>query len=212
MMPYDPLMSNLKPVWKPQYLVTTSMVRCLMDIEAVRTAVDRMVIPPEIEVELRRQARLHAAHYSTRIEGNRPESSDVPRLMVELVNWVSLATHPHHNYYEGRAGADLTPWMECFLSTLTAAFDKVRESVDRHAGEHPIVEPEFIRHLDHRTRIVFSLFGEKETVTNIQVAQTLGLSARMARVLIKGWVDGRMLVVTAAARRNRAYGLSAIYR
>jgi Fic family protein len=210
-----------------------------------------------------------------------PEASDVPRLMTELVNWVSLAeksrvpvplvagllhyqfvtihpyydgngrtarllatfilqrggyglqglfsleefhardlaayygvlaAHPHYNYYKGRAGADLTPWMEYFLSTLKAAFNQVRESVDHYTGEHPIIEPEFIRHLDRRTRIILSLFGEKETITNIEVAQTLGLSERMARVLIKRWVDGDMLVVTTMARRNRAYGLSAIYR
>ena len=363
-------MKNVKPIWEPQYRVTTDMVRCLMDIEAIRTTVGQTVLTTAVEAKLRHQARLHSTHYSTRIEGNRltlaeteqaiqdrkvgfqgrerdvlevkyywdallkveacaaikrpltenlirrlhgwvehgprsrptpfrdgqnvisdsasgvivympPEASDVPRLMNELVNWVSwaektgvpaplvagllhyqfvtihpyydgngrtarllatfilqrggyglqgffsleefhardltayyrvLATHPHHNYYEGRADADLTPWMNYFLSTLTDAFGEVRDSVTRHAGQNLIVEPEFIRRLDHRSRIVLSLFGDRETVTNVQVAQALGLSARMARVLIKGWMDGGMLVVTAAARRNRAYGLSAIYR
>ena len=102
--------------------------------------------------------------------------------------------------------------MNYFLSILADAFGEVRDSVARHAGQNLIVEPEFIRRLDHRSRIALSLFGNRETVTNVQVAQALGLSTRMARVLIKGWVDGGMLVVTAAARRNRAYGLSAMYR
>lgn len=363
-------MKNVKPIWKPQYQVTTDMVRCLMDIEAIRTKIGQTALITAVEAKLRHQARLHATHYSTRIEGNRltlaeteqaiqdrkvgfqgrerdvlevkyywdallkveawaaikrpltenlirrlhgwvehgprsrptpfrdgqnvirdsasgvivympPEASDVPRLMNELVNWVSwaektgvpvslvagllhyqfvtihpyydgngrtarllatfilqrggyglqgffsleefhardllayyraLATHPHHNYYEGRANADLTSWMNYFLSTLADAFGEVRDSVARHAGQNLIVEPEFIRRLDHRSRIALSLFGNRETVTNVQVAQALGLSTRMARVLIKGWVDGGMLVVTAAARRNRAYGLSAMYR
>ncbi len=363
-------MKNVKPIWEPQYRVTTDMVRCLMDIEAIRTTVGQTALTTAVEAKLRHQARLHSTHYSTRIEGNRltlaeaeqaiqdrkagfqgrerdvlevkcywdallkveawaaikrpltenlirrlhgwvehgprsrptpfrdgqnvirdsasgaivympPEASDVPRLMKELVNWVSwvektgvpvplvagllhyqfvtihpyydgngrtarllatfilqrggyglqgffsleefhardltayyraLATHPHHNYYEGRANADLTSWMNYFLSTLADAFGEVRDSVTRHAGQNLIVEPEFIRRLDHRSRIALSLLGDRETVTNVQVAQALGLSTRMARVLIKGWVDGGMLVVTAAARRNRAYGLSAIYR
>jgi Fic family protein len=34
----------------------------------------------------------------------------------------SLAAHPHHNYYEGRAEADLTPWLEYFLKVLAAVF------------------------------------------------------------------------------------------
>lgn len=363
-------MKNVKPIWKPQYRVTTDMVRCLMDIEAIRTTVGQTALTTAVEAKLRRQARLHSTHYSTRIEGNRltlaeteqviqdrkaefqgrerdvlevkyywdallkveawaaikrpltenlirrlhgwvehgprsrptpyrdgqnvirdsasgaivympPEASDVPRLMNELVNWVSwaektgvpvplvasllhyqfvtihpyydgngrtarllatfilqrggyglqgffsleefhardltayyraLATHPHHNYYAGRAIADLTPWMSYFLSTLDGAFGEVKDSVARHAEQNLIVEPEFIRRLDHRSRIALSLFADRETVTNGQIAQALGLSTRMARVLIKRWVDGGMLVVTAAARRNRAYGLSAIYR
>ena len=28
-------MKNVKPIWKPQYRVTTDMVRSLMDIEAI---------------------------------------------------------------------------------------------------------------------------------------------------------------------------------
>ena len=32
------------------------------------------------------------------------------RDLAAYYNW--LAVHPHHNYYEGRADADLTPWME----------------------------------------------------------------------------------------------------
>ena len=363
-------MKNVKPIWEPQYRVTTDMVRCLMDIEAIRTTVGQTALTTAVEAKLRHQARLHSTHYSTRIEGNRltlaeaeqaiqdrkagfqgrerdvlevkcywdallkveawaaikrpltenlirrlhgwvehgprsrptpfrdgqnvirdsssgaivympPEASDVPRLMKELVNWVSwaektgvpvplvagllhyqfvtihpyydgngrtarllatfilqrggyglqgffsleefhardltayyraLATHPHHNYYEGRANADLTSWMNYFLSTLADAFGEVRDSVTRHAGQNLIVEPEFIRCLDHRSRIALSLFGDRETVTNVQVAQALGLSTRMARILIKGWVDGGMLVVTATAKRNRAYGLTASYR
>lgn len=363
-------MKKVKSIWKPQYRVTTDMLRCLMDIEAIRTTVGQTALTTTVEAKLRHQARLHSTHYSTRIEGNRltlaeaeqaiqdrkagfqgrerdvlevkyywdallkvevwaaikrpltenlirwlhgwvehgprsrptpfrdgqnvirdsssgaiaympPEASDVPRLMNELVNWVSwaektgvsvplvagllhyqfvtihpyydgngrtarllatfilqrggyglqgffsleefhawdltayyraLATHHHHNYYEGRANADLTSWMSYFLSTLASAFGEVRDSLTRRAGQNQIVEPEFIRSLDHRSRIALSLFGNQDTVTNVQVAQALGLSTRMARILIKGWVDGGMMVVKAAAKRNRAYGLSAIYR
>jgi Fic family protein len=39
----------------------------------------------------------------------------------------SLAAHPHHNYYEGRADADLTPWLEYFLRTLTQAVTAAEE-------------------------------------------------------------------------------------
>jgi Fic family protein len=46
------------------------MVRCLMDIEAIRTTVGQIALTTTVEAKLRRQARLHSTHYSTRIEGN----------------------------------------------------------------------------------------------------------------------------------------------
>ena len=64
-------MKNVKPIWKPQYRVTTDMVRCLMDIETIRTTVGQTALTTAVEAKLRRQARLHSTHYSTRIEGNR---------------------------------------------------------------------------------------------------------------------------------------------
>lgn len=37
----------------------------------------------------------------------------------------SLAVHPHHNYYEGRSDADLTPWLEYFIKTEQVAASQV---------------------------------------------------------------------------------------
>jgi len=34
-------MKNVKPIWEPQYRVTTDTVRCLMDTEVIR-AMERM--------------------------------------------------------------------------------------------------------------------------------------------------------------------------
>jgi len=43
----------------------------------------------------------------------------------------SLTVHPHHNYYEGRAEADLTVWLEYFLATVAAVFVATRQEVFR---------------------------------------------------------------------------------
>ena len=39
--------------------------------------------------------------------------------------YAALVTHPHHNYYEGRADADLTPWLGYFLRGMVAVFESV---------------------------------------------------------------------------------------
>lgn len=47
------------------------MARNLMAIEGARAVVEHIALPPAVQAELRRRARLRSTHYSTRIEGNR---------------------------------------------------------------------------------------------------------------------------------------------
>jgi len=56
------------------------------------------------------------------------------------------------------------------------------------------------------------LFAKQDTITATQVAETLGLSERMARNLMLGWVGDGWLLAADDSRRKRAYALSAIYR
>ena len=124
----------------------------------------------------------------------------------------ALTSHPHHNYYFGRSEADLTPWLEYFISTLAEVFEAVRQKAEKCGAEGRPAEPEALRRLDHRARVVLGLFAGKDPITAPQVASELGLSERMARNLLKGWVDDGWLEVADSSRRARAYSLSAIYR
>jgi Fic family protein len=357
-------------MWSPSYSITPKTARLLMDIEAARAEVEHMPLPPTVEAELRRQARVRSTHYSTGIEGNRltlaeaekvirnakaefrgrerdvrevrnywnallrveewaedgrpvtedlirrlhalvergarsrptpyrdgqnvirdsasgalvympPEAKDVPGLMAGLVRWVkgarkagvpvpllaglahyqfvtihpyydgngrtgrllatlllhqggyglgglisveehhardlpayyrALAVHPHHNYYEGRAEADLTSWVDYFVATLAETFAAVRREAKRLAGKGIQAEPKLLRKLDRRARIVLGLFAGADRVAARDVARALGLSDRMARVLLKQWVADGWLVVADPSRRKRAYELTASYR
>ena len=58
----------------------------------------------------------------------------------------SLVAHPHHNYYEGRAEADLTPWLEYFLQVLAAVFGAALQEALR-AAEGFAPGPARYRHL-----------------------------------------------------------------
>jgi Fic family protein len=46
----------------------------------------------------------------------------------------AIAIGPSHNYYEGRAKADITPWVEYFIEGAVSAFERVMERVE-HAKE-----------------------------------------------------------------------------
>lgn len=356
-------------IWQPRYTLTPAVVRHLLEIEAARAVVEQVALPPAVESELRRRARIRATHYSTRIEGNRltlaeaeqvvtgqrvrlhgrerdagevrnywkallrveewaarnsdltedlirrlhslvedgrtqpspyrdgqnmiresetgalvylpPEAKDVPALMKGLVDWVrqtrserlppplmaglahyqfvtihpyydgngrtarllatfllqrdgyglngffsieeehardlaayynSLAVHPHHNYYEGRDTADLTPWVEYFLSTLAGVFTTAKEEVLRLVRDGLRVEPDALRRLDPRARAVLALFTHQDRITAMDVANTLALSSRTARLLLQDWVEDGWIVVADPSRKGRTYELSAVYR
>jgi Fic family protein len=124
----------------------------------------------------------------------------------------SLAVHAQHNYYDGRAEADLTVWLEYFMTTLSEVFTSAREEALHLAIEGVPSEPEELRRLDHRARVVLALFDQANQITTAQVAEALGLSPRMARVLLRDWVNAGWLEVVEASNRNRTYGLSATYR
>lgn len=124
----------------------------------------------------------------------------------------SLAIHPHHNYYEGRADADLTPWLEYFIKTLADVFTSAKDEALRYSRQGVPAEPAELRRLDHRARTVLALFSKTEQINSSQVAVTLGLSERMTRLLLKTWVKDGWLVIANPSNRNRSYGLSAIYR
>src|SRR3954451_23321759 len=68
----------------------------------------------------------------------------------------SLAIHPHHNYYEGRNAADLTPWLEYFLEVLATVFTATREEIVRMTRADSPGEPDALRRLDARARAVLA--------------------------------------------------------
>lgn len=124
----------------------------------------------------------------------------------------ALTVHPHHNYYEGRAEADLAGWVEYFIRMLADVFTATKEEAQHRAGEREQMEPEALRRLDPRGRAVLFLFARTERITSADVARTLGLSQRMARNLLKDWVEEGWLEIADSSRRGRAYTLSAGYR
>lgn len=56
--------------FSPRYTLTPSMVRYLMEIEACRQLVDAFPLDEGVQSVLRRDARINAAHFSTKIEAN----------------------------------------------------------------------------------------------------------------------------------------------
>lgn len=124
----------------------------------------------------------------------------------------SLVVHQHHNYYFGRAEADLTGWLEYFISLLAHVFTQAKDEALRLGKTGLPSEPEKLRRLDRRARVVLALFAKQEHITVKDAAVALGLSDRMVRLLMQQWLQEGWLIMANSSNRSRAYGLSANYR
>ncbi len=124
----------------------------------------------------------------------------------------ALQVHPAHNYYDGRAFAEMTSWLDYFVKGMAAVFESVAGEIRARALKPDKKSDQALRKLDRRARIVLGLFSKQETVTANDVALSLGLSPRQARELLAEWTEAGWLEIGNAARKSRRYHLSAEYR
>jgi len=119
----------------------------------------------------------------------------------------ALVTHPHHNHYEGRHEADITPWLVYFLEGMAQVFQQAAAEVRRLNEQPPAPEPAWMQGLDRRARRVAALLEAHDTVRSAEVAAVLGVSQRQARHLLQQWVAEGWLEVADPSRKNRRYRL-----
>ena len=124
----------------------------------------------------------------------------------------ALAIHPHHNYYAGRADADLTSWIGYFIQTLSHVFTISKAETLRLSSVGSRIMPKVLRRLEPRAKTVIALFARQEKISSHDVAHALGLSQRMARELLCAWVSDGWLEIANPSNRGRAYRLAANYR
>jgi hypothetical protein len=141
---------------------------------------------------------------------------EAARQAVQLADlpayYAAVQTHPHHNYYAGRADADLTGWLAYFLDAMAITFRRVAQEVRERAGQIAVPEPAALRRLDRRARLILGLFTRQETITAADMARAIGLSPRAARDLLAAWMHDGWLAISDPARKSRRYRLSAEYR
>ena len=124
----------------------------------------------------------------------------------------ALTIGPSHNYYEGRAGADITRWVEYFCKGAAESFENVRKRAEDAARMGAEDTSPWLRKLDPRPRKMLELFLDRDTITSRDVEKLFVLSQRAARNLLTGWVEQGILVVADPAKKSRKYGLASEYR
>lgn len=120
----------------------------------------------------------------------------------------ALNVGPSHNYYLGRADADITPWLAYFIEGMATSFERVLRHMSREQKRGSADQSLLIRHLDHKQRRALELFEHAETVTARQVGELFGFKPRTSAHLCSQWVTDGFLIIANPSNKARSYRLA----
>ncbi len=123
----------------------------------------------------------------------------------------ALTVGPSHNYYMGRAEADITKWIAYFIEGMAASFEKVRDQALREAEKGGKDQSKLLRDLDAKQRRALTLFQKSREITARDVASLFGYKPRTAALLCQRWVEKGFLETTDPAKKSRHYKLGDTY-
>ena len=126
-----------------------------------------------------------------------------------LSSYYSALSVGSHNYYEGRAEGDVTPFISYFCAGMADAFTKVRTAAARAEERTAIDRSTLLRDLEPRQRRLLGLFRKQGSATSAEMAAHLGMSPRTVAQLSRAWIESGFLEYQNPARKNRSYRLGA---
>ncbi|HVS72565.1 MAG TPA: Fic family protein [Phycisphaerae bacterium] len=125
--------------------------------------------------------------------------------------YAALAVGPSHNYYLGRAEADVTGFVSYFCQGMAEAFGAIRRQASRAAERGAKDRAAEMRALDLRQRRLLTLFKRSQIVTAAEMARHLGLSHRTILEYCRKWVAVEFLEMQDASKKKRSYRLGKRY-
>jgi len=113
-----------------------------------------------------------------------------------------------HNYYMGRAEADITKWVDYFIEGMAISFENVLVRMVEAKTQGSLDQSGLIRKLDPKQRKVLTLFQQFETVTSRQIGELFGFKPRTSAALCAKWVESGFLIMVDSSNKGRKYKLS----
>jgi len=117
----------------------------------------------------------------------------------------------HHNYYMGRAEADITRWVEYFVSGMAISFEKVFNQMQEANNKGLPDTSILLRKLDPKQRKALELFKQFEVITSSQIGELFGFKPRTSAKLCADWVNQGFLKIVDYSNKRRKYTLSDKY-
>lgn len=126
--------------------------------------------------------------------------------------YAALNIGPSHNYYEGRAEADITQWIDYFVAGMANSFDKVKSRADQAAVAGEPDASKELRELSARQRKALTLFQQQNKIAASDVQTLFEIQPRTARAWCANWVAEGFLITSDPSRKARKYRLAKKYR
>jgi Fic family protein len=124
----------------------------------------------------------------------------------------AISIGPSHNYYMGRADADITKWVEYFCLGMAESFEAVARRAELGAKQGVPDRHMDLRTLDAMQRKCLELFQTSNEVASSDIQALFNYKPRSATALLSAWVSDGFLVITDPSRRTRKYGLSESFK
>jgi Fic family protein len=117
----------------------------------------------------------------------------------------AISVGESHNYYLGRAEAEITRWVKYFCLGMAESFSSVRKQAEKLNLR--LDQSMILRELDLRPKRILEKFRESRFLSTQEIATHLGVSPRVALNVSKTWVE-RGFVLQEGERRGRRYELA----
>jgi Fic family protein len=120
----------------------------------------------------------------------------------------ALSIGPSHNYYEGRAHADITPWIAYFIDGMATSFESAVQQMRREQKRGISDQSAVLRSLDFRQKKVLELFEHADTITARHVGELFGFRPRTSAHMCSTWAAQGFLEIANASNKGRTYKLA----
>lgn len=123
----------------------------------------------------------------------------------------ALAVGTSHNYYEGRAEADVKPFLAYFCLGMADSFAKIRGRAEEAERRGEPDQATRLRELTPQQRNALSLFARVRTVSSNDIATFFRIGTRAASAVCIAWVREGFLVIADPSKKKRRYRLAELY-
>ncbi len=113
----------------------------------------------------------------------------------------------NHNYYMAREKAELSPFLNYFLSGMARSFKSVRKEIEKWKDLTQPNQQLSLRDLRPIQRQLLSLFKKSKEVSLQEMADHLGMSSRSIYRYISLWIESDFIQIINPSKKGRTYGL-----